>query len=134
MSPVFVDTHTIIWYLSRSTKISVSAVNILDTATANNLPIFIASITLVEMIYLVERNRIPTAALQDLMQELSRVDSPFVIVPLTTEVTQSLSQIPRDVVPDMPDRVIAATAHQLQIPLVTCDHKIQACSVIQTLW
>jgi PIN domain nuclease of toxin-antitoxin system len=134
MSPVVVDTHTIIWYLSRSTKISVSAVNILDTATANNLPIFIASITLVEMIYLVERNRIPTAALQDLMQELSRVDSPFVIVPLTTEVTQSLSQIPRDVVPDMPDRVIAATAHQLQIPLVTCDHKIQACSVIQTLW
>jgi PIN domain nuclease of toxin-antitoxin system len=134
MNSVVVDTHTIIWYLSRSTKISVSAVNRLDAVTANNLPIFIASITLVEMIYLVERNRIPTAALRDLMHELSQVDSPFAIAPLTTEVTQSLSQIPRDVVPDMPDRIIAATAHHLKMPLVTCDHKIQACSVIQTIW
>jgi PIN domain nuclease of toxin-antitoxin system len=134
MNPVVVDTHTIIWYLSRSAKISLPAVNTLDAVTANDLPIFIASITLIEMIYLVERSRIPAAALQDLMQQLARVDSPLTIAPLTAEVAQSLSQIPRDVIPDMPDRIIAATAHHLQIPLVTCDHKIRACSVIQTIW
>jgi PIN domain nuclease of toxin-antitoxin system len=134
MSSVVVDTHTIIWYLSRSAKISLPAVNIMDAATASNVPIFIASITLVEMIYLVERNRIPADSLQDLKHQLTRIDSPFTIAPLTAEVAQSLSQIPRDVVPDMPDRIIAATAHHLQIPLVTCDHKIRACSVIQTIW
>jgi PIN domain nuclease of toxin-antitoxin system len=134
MSSVVVDTHTIIWYLSQSAKISPLAINTLDDATESDSPIFIASITLVEMIYLAERDRIPAAALQDLMAQVARVDSPLVIAPLTAEVAQSLSQIPRATVPDMPDRIIAATAHHLQIPLVTCDHKIRACSVIQTIW
>jgi predicted nucleic acid-binding protein len=37
-------------------------------------------------------------------------------------------------VPDMPDRIIAATALNLNLPLVTHDHKILATSVIQTIW
>jgi PIN domain nuclease of toxin-antitoxin system len=134
MNSVVIDTHTIIWYLIQSPKISPLAVATLDSVTDANLPIFISSITLVELIYLPERNRIPASALQSLMTELAKPNSPFSIVPLTTEITQSLSQIPRDEVPDMPDRIIAATAHHLKIPLVTCDHKIQACSTIQTIW
>ncbi|MEK7833969.1 MAG: PIN domain-containing protein [Acidobacteriota bacterium] len=48
-------------------------------------------------------------------------------------VADSLSQIPRTTVPDMPDRIIAATALTLGLPLVTCDHKIRALTNIVTI-
>lgn len=41
---------------------------------------------------------------------------------------------PRSTVPEMPDRIIAATALYLHIPLITKDHKIQALQSIQTIW
>jgi PIN domain nuclease of toxin-antitoxin system len=68
-----------------------------------------------------------------LSNELLDPDTCFVIVPLDFAVAQAIRQIPRDDVPDMPDRIIAATAHHLNLPLVTYDQKIQA-SVIKTIW
>ena len=47
--------------------------------------------------------------------------------------TQAIAQIPLETVPEMPDRIIAATALYLNIPLVTKDSKIQAANV-QTIW
>jgi predicted nucleic acid-binding protein len=44
-----------------------------------------------------------------------------------------LKEIARAAVPDMPDRIIAATAHHLGLPVVTRDRKILASSV-QTIW
>ncbi len=41
--------------------------------------------------------------------------------------------IPRDQVPDMPDRIIAATAAHLGVPLISRDGKIRASSVT-TIW
>jgi len=43
-----------------------------------------------------------------------------------------MKQIPREIVPDMPDRIIAATALQLQLPLISCDSKIR--KVLNTIW
>jgi predicted nucleic acid-binding protein len=48
-------------------------------------------------------------------------------------VADALALVPRAIVPDMPDRIIAATALYLNLPLVTADHKIQA-SNVQTIW
>jgi predicted nucleic acid-binding protein len=44
-----------------------------------------------------------------------------------------LRRISRDVVPDMPDRIIAATALHLELPLVTSDRRIQQTEV-ETIW
>jgi predicted nucleic acid-binding protein len=52
---------------------------------------------------------------------------------LDADMAEKVQQIPRAVVPDMPDRIIAATALHLNLPLVTADHKIQAVA-IQTIW
>nr|WP_293229105.1 hypothetical protein [Microcoleus sp. PH2017_05_CCC_O_A] len=54
-------------------------------------------------------------------------------MPLSIEIAQAIAQIPRNVVPDMPDRIITATAFYLNLPLVSCDSKIQAAN-IQTIW
>ncbi len=59
--------------------------------------------------------------------------SPLCLVPLDNGVARALRQIPRDIVPDMPDRIIAAIGLYLNVPVVTRDHHIQAAS-IATIW
>ena len=49
-------------------------------------------------------------------------------------VAKTLAKIPRETVPEMCDRIIAATALYLGLPLVTKDHKIRNLDVIQTIW
>jgi len=45
-----------------------------------------------------------------------------------------MQKIPRETVPKMCDRIIAATALYLGLPLVTKDHRIRNLDVIQTIW
>jgi predicted nucleic acid-binding protein len=54
-------------------------------------------------------------------------------VPIDLEIALSLSEIDRQTVPEMPDRIISATALYLNIPLVTRDTKITA-SIVKTIW
>jgi PIN domain nuclease of toxin-antitoxin system len=53
---------------------------------------------------------------------------------LTEDIAQTLQQIPRSTVADMPDRIIAANALHLNLPIVTKDRKIQALQSIKTIW
>ena len=56
------------------------------------------------------------------------------IAPLDLTVAETLAQIPRATVPDMPDRIIAATALWLGLPLVTRDSRICLLPNISTVW
>jgi predicted nucleic acid-binding protein len=44
-----------------------------------------------------------------------------------------MREIDRTAVPDLPDRVIAATGHSLGVPVITKDSDIKE-SVVQTIW
>jgi predicted nucleic acid-binding protein len=48
-------------------------------------------------------------------------------------MVDAMARVPRDQVPDLPDRIIAATALHLGVPLVTRDRQITA-SGIATIW
>ena len=134
MSAVVADTHAIIWYLRGPEKLSINAVTSLDNALNNGESIFISAISIVEMNYLVEKNRIPTGSLEQLLQLIDDPLVNLVVVPLDTPVAIAFTQIPRDVVPEMGDRIIAATSLYLGLPLVTKDHKIRNLSNIETIW
>jgi PIN domain nuclease of toxin-antitoxin system len=96
-------------------------------------PAFVSAISVVETIYLIESGRIPLEALQRLEAGLSDPSSGLLIAPVDSEVAEAVHRIPRDVVPDMPDRIIAATALHLGLPLVTRDQRIQSVG-IRTIW
>ena len=134
MTAVVADTHAIIWVLRNSQRLSDNATAAMDSAIQANLPIHIASISLVEMVYLTERGKIPTAAFEQLMVTLDEPTSAFEVVPLDLTITLALASIDRATVPEMPDRIIAATAHSLGLPLVTRDHRIQNLSTLTTIW
>ena len=134
MSAVVADTHTIIWYLQNSKKLSPDAALALDGAINNGYAIYISAISIVEITYLVEKGKIPEIALEQFLQALTDPNVGLVVAPMDLLVAESLANIPRSTVPEMGDRIIAATALCLNLPLVTKDYKIRALSVIQTIW
>ena len=58
----------------------------------------------------------------------------YQLAPLNFEVVESLKQIPRSVVPDMPDRIISATALALKLPLLSKDSAILRLLNIKVIW
>ena len=79
------------------------------------------------------RNRLPASAFDDLRTALRNSKHVLEEAPVTVDVVRAMRQIPRDAVPDMPDRIIAATAVYLSVPLISRDGRIRA-SNVQTVW
>ena len=95
--------------------------------------IAMSSITFVEVVYLSEKGRIRATTFSGLRAELDRPDPVFVEAAVDVLVAQAMSLIARSDVPDMPDRIIAATALHLQVPVISRDGKIRLSSV-PTIW
>jgi PIN domain nuclease of toxin-antitoxin system len=131
--PAVLDTHAAIWYLLDSKNLSQAVFSMIDGASASGAPTYISAVSLVEVVYLVERGRIAADAFDRFVTELSRDNPAFTVAPLDFGVASVLRNIPRNLVPDMPDRIIAATALHLGLPLVTRDRRLQTAG-IQTIW
>ena len=127
------DTHAAIWYLLDSTKLPGPVYSLIDGAAASGTPTYISAVSLVEIVYLVERGRIQANAFDTFASELDNESPAFIVVPLDARVATALKRFPRNIVPDMPDRIIAATALHLGLPLVSRDRRLQSAG-IQTIW
>lgn len=128
-----VDTHAVLWYLADDPALSVRAAAALDAITTAGGLIYVPAICLVEAIYLAEKGRIPGVALERLLFALEEPNARFVLAPLDWIVAMAVRGIARAAVPDLPDRVIAATAAALRLPLVTKDGRIRATN-LETVW
>ncbi len=134
MSRYVTDTHALYWHLEGSPKLSETARQIFREADAGNHQIMIPSIVLVEMVYLVEKGRIDRKLAQKIFGQLDAIDGSYEVASLDSGTVEALQSIPRDAVPDMPDRIISATAYQLELPLITRDSKIQKAGVLEIIW
>jgi PIN domain nuclease of toxin-antitoxin system len=83
--------------------------------------------------FLTEKDRIPSIALERLKSALAESNCRWQIISLDTSIALAIVDIEREAVPEMPDRIISATAQYLDIPLVTRDTKIQALK-LETIW
>jgi PIN domain nuclease of toxin-antitoxin system len=128
-----IDTHTAIWYLNADTRLSDRAKQFIDEAGRRGVPVLISSISLVEIVYLCEKGRIPPESLTRLEEALRMQDSALRVADLTMAVALVVGRVPRDEVPEMPDRIIAGTALYFGVPVLSRDRKIQA-SGVDTIW
>jgi PIN domain nuclease of toxin-antitoxin system len=76
---------------------------------------------------------LPAIARKRLIQAFDEPSTSCRLAPLDRAVADTLELVDRNEVPDMPDRVIAATAATLKVPLISRDRKIRS-SKIETLW
>jgi predicted nucleic acid-binding protein len=81
----------------------------------------------------VEKGTLTESAFRQMNDILHDASTEFILTPLDAEIAMAVERIPRNIVPEMPDRIIAATALYLNLPLVTRDAKIQAAPIV-TIW
>lgn len=132
MPSIVLDTHSAIWYLETSPPLSPTVDAAIQAAIAAGDPVWISSVTLVELTYLVEKGRFSTTLLNQLVNLVRQPLSGFRVAVFDLDCAITLRTVPSSI-RDMPDRMIAATAVALGLPLATRDRQIQA-SGIPIIW
>jgi len=127
------DTHAALWYLLKNPRLSVTARQFMDNAADAGYDIVLSPISLAEIVYLVEKNRLPASAYADLKTALANPEYVIEEAPFNGEVVEAMLKVSRADVPDMPDRIVAATGIHLGVPVISRDGRIRASSV-NTIW
>ena len=133
MIAAIADTHSVIWYLFSDPRLGKAASAFIDVTITKGDHIGVSAITIAEMIYLTEKGRIPANALKELHAATADPKAVLRHVPLDEAVAMRMADIARQDLPDLPDRVIAATALSYAVPVLRRDGGIRASS-IHTIW
>jgi PIN domain nuclease of toxin-antitoxin system len=73
------------------------------------------------------------SAYDDLTNALRNPEYVIGEAPFTADIVEAMRQVPREDIPDMPDRIVAATAVYFGVPVISRDGRIRA-SNLQTVW
>lgn len=132
MASAVVNTHVLLWMLGDTLRDrSSDAADAVDRALdASAVHVSIGSF--LDLRYLVDSGRLSAQLFDDAR---SIVDGEaFTVVPLDLSVVDMMGAIPREKVPDPFDRIIAATALTLDLPLVSADEDIQGAIGERVIW
>lgn len=127
------DTHAVIWYLYDDPRLSESARMVIEKAAMAGDQIGFSTMTLAEIVYLVEKGRIQSEALGRVLAMLDEPRAVLRDLPLDRAVVSAMRSVDRNEVPDLPDRIIAATAQLYEVPVISRDRQIRLSSV-ETIW
>jgi PIN domain nuclease of toxin-antitoxin system len=127
------DTHAALWYLLKNPRLSAAARSFIDDVSNAGHGIALSPVSLAEIVYLVEKNRLPVSAYEDLKMALADPDYVIEEAPFHLGVVDAMRHVSRAEVPDMPDRLVAATAVFLSVPVISRDRRIRS-SAIRTIW
>lgn len=123
------DTVAIIRYFSSFGKIGRKAKNIFDSFDKSSDEFDMSVISLMEIMYLSEKNRIGI----DLNSTLSIISETegYQIIDLNTEIIKTASNIEFY---ELHDRMILATAKWLGIPIISSDSSFPQIKEIEVIW
>jgi PIN domain nuclease of toxin-antitoxin system len=127
------DTHAAIWYIFNDPRLPSTSRLFIENAAATGNSVGVSAISLAEIVYLAERSRIPAGTFLRLIGALDRQDAVLKEIVFDRDIAATLRAVDRAAIPDLPDRIIAATAQHLGVPLISRDHKIRL-SAVPTIW
>lgn len=127
-----IDTHVLLWMfdgsLPKRSELAASAVA--RALTTDSLRISIGSF--LDLRYLVDSGHRPAEVFDNAESVVAQYE--IAVVPCDLSVLDAMSEVPKDAVADPFDRIIAATAISLNLPLVTADRAIQKTLGERAIW
>jgi PIN domain nuclease of toxin-antitoxin system len=127
------DTHAAVLYLFGDPRLSLSAKAAFDAAAPSRLKIALSVVSMAEVVYLVEKSRLPMSVCVDWQAALRDPHHVLQEAPGTSEIVDVMRDVPRTDIPDMPDRIVAATAVYFSVPAISRDGRIRT-SKVRTIW
>ena len=123
------DTVAIIRHFAKTGVIGKKAKQILRDADAGKNTIYISVISIVEIMYLAERNKI-SISLEEVKKQLNESDN-YQVVDLSLDVIE-VAKMTQGL--ELHDRLIVATGKYLAIPILTSDLLISNSNLIDVIW
>ncbi len=123
------DTVSLVRYLTDSGKVSKKVKSIFERAEQGEHKFIISTISLMEILYLSEKNRI-SIELDEVVEKI-RASTMYNVVSLSPEIVLTAKNVKFY---ELHDRMILATAKYLDIPIISPDKKFQEVSGIETIW
>ncbi|MFH1152187.1 MAG: PIN domain-containing protein [Pseudomonadota bacterium] len=128
MNRYVTDTQALVKFMMGKKVINDASHQAYQSADQGESTIIIPAVVLMEMLYLFEKNRIDVGLLQI---ELLFKSSNYQFEPLGFEILKTATEITD--IPELHDRLIAATAKYLDLPLITNDPVIKASAFVTVL-
>ncbi len=126
------DTQCIIWYFADDEhRLPREARAAFAAADQGRAQILVPSIALVETVFLVQRHRVTQSVLERLLALSDQPDATIFVVPLDLIVARAVADFGPATVPELADRIIAATARARNLPLLTTDPAIAASGLVK---
>ena len=123
------DTVAIIRHFANVGKIGKAAKLILQDADSGKNTILISIISIVEILYLSERNKIPLD-FEDVRRKLLPLDN-FRIVDLDFDIVETAKTVQGL---ELHDRLIVSTSLSLNVPILTSDQIIKDSGQVDVIW
>lgn len=131
MIVVVTDTHTLVWALFGDARLSPAARAALTVS--GDSKVGASAISLAEIVYLEEKQRLASGTFARVAAALADPAGSLEEIPVDAAVIRAMTRVPRSSIPDLPDRIIAASAVHLGVPVISRDGKIRA-SELATIW
>jgi len=128
MNEYVTDTQALVKFMQNKLVINKKYHQIYENAEVGKDIIIIPAIAVMEIMYLCEKNRIPVSVF-DIERLLDSKN--YRLEPLTLEILKTATKI-KDI-PELHDRLIAATAVYLDLPIITNDEVILKSKYIKTI-
>jgi PIN domain nuclease of toxin-antitoxin system len=127
---VCIDTHALIWYLSKPKRLGRAAARQLRQADVGRCNVLIPAVVPIELALLREAGRNVVGPAQ--VEALLRVQSAFRLVPL--DLSQGLEFSLLTALSDPFDRLVVACARVFSASLITADTGIHDSSLTPVIW
>lgn len=130
---ILLDTHTLIWWLKNSPKLSSKARSAISKSLKDK-SVFVSSISIWEICMLFKNGEIEFG--MDITEWIKQLENTpeITFVPVDNEVASKSVFLQNFTHKDPADRIIVATALSLGCPLVTKDSKIHAYKKVESVW
>ena len=128
-----IDTHALIWGVTgQKRRLGRNAARFLERADAGKATVYVPTLSLVELGDAVHRGAITLDGGLDAWLTRLLASGRYVAADLTVEIVRRAESL--RMIPERSDRLIAATALELDCPLITRDPKIAAASGLDLIW